>query len=102
MRVSGTLRVPGAKSISHRALMLSALADGESRVRGLLASADVRSTASVLRGLGVPLPEVSSGEIVIRGVGRRGLRAPASELDCGNSGTTARLMSGVLAGSLFA
>jgi 3-phosphoshikimate 1-carboxyvinyltransferase len=82
--------------------MLSALADGESRVSGLLPSADVKSTASVLRALGVPLPAVSPAEIVIRGVGRAGLRAPASELDCGNSGTTTRLMSGILAASPFA
>ncbi len=102
MKVEGTLRVPGDKSISHRALILGALADGASCVRGSLASADVRSTATVLRALGVPLPELSSGEFVIRGVGRRGLRAPATELDCGNSGTTARLMAGVLAASPFA
>ena len=102
MRVGGSLRVPGDKSISHRALILGALADGTSRVRGLLVSADVRSTASVLRALGVPLPDPSAGEIVIRGVGRRGVRMPASELDCGNSGTTARLMAGVLAAQAFA
>jgi 3-phosphoshikimate 1-carboxyvinyltransferase len=101
MHVSGSLRVPGDKSISHRALMLSALADGESRVRGLLASADVRSTAAVLRALGVPLPDVTMDEIIIRGVGRGGLRAPAAELDCGNSGTTTRLMAGVLAACPF-
>ncbi len=101
MHVSGSLRVPGDKSISHRALMLSALADGESRVRGLLASADVRSTATVLRALGVPLPDVTMDEVIIRGVGRGGLRAPAAELDCGNSGTTTRLMAGVLAACPF-
>ena len=102
MHVSGSLRVPGDKSISHRALMLSALADGESRVRGLLPSADVRSTATVLRALGVPLPDVTMDEVIIRGVGRGGLRAPAEELDCGNSGTTTRLMAGVLAACPFA
>ena len=101
MHVSGSLRVPGDKSISHRALMLSALADGESRVRGLLPSADVRSTAAVLRALGVPLPEVTTDEVIIRGVGRGGFRAPAEELDCGNSGTTTRLMAGVLAACPF-
>jgi len=101
MKVGGTLRVPGDKSVSHRALMLAALADGTSTVRGLLASDDVKSTAAVLRGLGVPVPGVTPGEIVVRGVGRRGLRAPAADLDCGNSGTTARLMSGVLAASAF-
>jgi 3-phosphoshikimate 1-carboxyvinyltransferase len=92
MIVDGSLRVPGDKSISHRALMLAALAEGASRVRGLLTSADVRSTALVLRGLGVAVPEVSAGEMVVRGVGRGGLRGPSADLDCGNSGTTARLM----------
>jgi len=101
VRVEGTLRVPGDKSISHRALILSALAEGTSHVRGLLSSADVRSTAGVLLRLGVPLPEVTAGEVVIRGVGLRGLRPPAVELDCGNSGTTARLMAGALAASPF-
>ncbi len=101
MKVSGTIRVPGDKSISHRVLMLSALADGTSRVRGLLASADVYSTASVLRSLGVSLPRISSAEMVVTGVGRHGLHASAAGLDCGNSGTTARLMAGVLAASPF-
>ena len=101
MRVAGTLRVPGDKSISHRALMLAALSDGTSRVRGLLTSADVRSTASVLRALGVAIPDLTEGEIEVRGVGRRGLRASAADLDCGNSGTTARLLSGILAATPF-
>jgi 3-phosphoshikimate 1-carboxyvinyltransferase len=101
VRVHGTLRVPGDKSISHRALMLSALADGTSEVRGLLSSADVKSTAGILRALGVPIPDVTTDAIVIRGVGRAGLRAPAQDLDGGNSGTTTRLMAGVLAASPF-
>lgn len=101
MRVEGTLRVPGDKSISHRALILSALAEGTSHVRGLPGAADVRSTAEVLRRLGVPLPVVSAGEVVIRGAGLRGLRPAAAALDCGNSGTTARLMAGALAASPF-
>jgi 3-phosphoshikimate 1-carboxyvinyltransferase len=98
MRISGVVRVPGDKSISHRALMFAALADGETRVRGILQSADVQSTAGVLRTLGVDVPELGP-DIAIRGVGRRGLRAPAAPLDCGNSGTTARLMAGIVAGS---
>jgi 3-phosphoshikimate 1-carboxyvinyltransferase len=102
VRVEGTLRVPGDKSTSHRVLILSALADGTSRVRGLPNAADVRSTAEVLRRLGVPLPPVSTAEVMIRGVGRRGLRPPVAEIDCGNSGTTARLMAGALAASPFA
>lgn len=93
------LRVPGDKSISHRALMLSALARGRSRVRGLLRSADVRSTALVLRTLGAPIPSLDDDVVVIDGVGLRGLGAPSADLDCGNSGTTARLVAGIVAGS---
>ena len=101
MRVEGALRVPGDKSISHRALMLAALGKGESRVRGLLCSADVESTAGVLRALGASIPELGSHEFTVRGAGLRGLRESAVDLDCGNSGTTARLMSGILAAIPF-
>ncbi|HEY6220100.1 MAG TPA: 3-phosphoshikimate 1-carboxyvinyltransferase [Gemmatimonadaceae bacterium] len=100
MRVQGTIRVPGDKSISHRALMLSAVATGTSRIRGILQSADVQSTAAVLRGLGAALPPLS-GDFKIRGVGFDGLRASSLPLDCGNSGTTARLMAGVAAAQSF-
>jgi 3-phosphoshikimate 1-carboxyvinyltransferase len=96
--VSGELVVPGDKSISHRALICAALAEGTSRVRGILPSDDVRSTAGVLRALGVEIPELGES-IEITGRGRRSLRAPTGDLDCGNSGTTARLMSGVVAGA---
>jgi len=98
--VDGEVRVPGDKSISHRALMLAALATGESRVRGVLQSADVHSTAGVLRALGADLPPLN-GEMRIIGAGLHGLRAPAVPLDCGNSGTTTRLMAGVCAGYAF-
>jgi 3-phosphoshikimate 1-carboxyvinyltransferase len=92
--------VPGDKSLSHRALMLAALADGESVLRGVLPSADVRNTAGVLHALGVELPVRWDATDVIRitGRGRRGLQAPVAPLDCGNSGTTTRLMAGVVAG----
>jgi 3-phosphoshikimate 1-carboxyvinyltransferase len=96
MKVSGTLHVPGDKSISHRALIFSALAEGPSRVQGILQSADVKSTAGVLRTLGAEIPELSSG-MTIHGGGARALRQPAADLDCGNSGTTTRLMAGVAA-----
>ena len=98
MKVDGTLRVPGDKSISHRSLMFAALANGSSRVRGILDSADVRSTAGVLRALGVDVPELSD-DLTIRGVGLSGLASPNAELDCGNSGTTTRLMAGVVSGA---
>ena len=96
LKVSGTIRVPGDKSISHRALILSALANGESRVRGILESEDVHSTAGVLRTLGANVPQLSN-DFRVRGNGIRGLKQPDAALDCGNSGTTTRLMAGVVA-----
>jgi 3-phosphoshikimate 1-carboxyvinyltransferase len=98
MNVVGEVRVPGDKSISHRALLLAALARGRSRIRGLLDSADVRSTAAALRALGVAVPQTAA-EIVIDGVGLAGLRSPDHALDCGNSGTTTRLVAGIVAAS---
>jgi 3-phosphoshikimate 1-carboxyvinyltransferase len=95
-----TVRVPGDKSISHRALILAALAEGESVLRNLLPGDDVQSTARALRALGVDVPELpqDGGVVRVRGVGLRGLRAPAEPIDCGNSGTTVRLLIGALAG----
>ncbi|HEX4684991.1 MAG TPA: 3-phosphoshikimate 1-carboxyvinyltransferase [Gemmatimonadaceae bacterium] len=98
MNVSGSLRVPGDKSISHRALIFAALADGTSRISRILQSADVNSTAGVLRSLGVTIPPLSA-DFAVRGVGLRGLTQPAGPLDCGNSGTTTRLMAGIVAAS---
>ena len=96
-RVSGVIRAPGDKSISHRALILAALARGKSHISNILQSADVHSTAGVLRALGAGIPPLSN-EFVITGAGTR-LHSPAEPLDCGNSGTTTRLMAGVVAGS---
>lgn len=97
------ITVPGDKSISHRCLIFAALAEGESRLDGLLDAGDTRSTASALRALGVeipgPLDRSVGGSVVVRGRGPGGLQDPAGRLDCGNSGTTARLLLGVLAGS---
>lgn len=101
MKVSGRLRVPGDKSISHRALIFAALAKGESRITGLLTSADVQSTAGILRALGVAIPSLVSGSITVRGNGPGALHGPGGSLDAGNSGTTTRLMAGVLAGCPF-
>jgi 3-phosphoshikimate 1-carboxyvinyltransferase len=101
VRVGGTVRVPGDKSISHRALIFGALATGTSRVRGILDSADVRSTAGVLRALGANVPPLAP-EMTIRGRGFGALCAPMVDLDCGNSGTTARLVAGVVAAQRFA
>jgi 3-phosphoshikimate 1-carboxyvinyltransferase len=98
--IRGVVRVPGDKSISHRSLILAALSTGTSRISGLLRSADVQSTASVLAALGVHIER--DGELItVSGRGLRGLLAPQQSLDCGNSGTTARLMSGVLAAHPF-
>ncbi len=90
--------MPGDKSISHRALITATLAEGRSRVRGILPSADVQSTAGVLRALGASIPELDAS-IEIGGLGLHGLREPAGDLDCGNSGTSARLLAGLVAGS---
>ena len=100
MKVGGTIRVPGDKSISHRALIFAALADGESRIRDILPSADVRSTAGVLGGLGVPVPPLSD-DLAIAGRGPRAFTAPRGDLECGNSGTTTRLVAGVAAALPF-
>jgi len=100
VKVRGTVRPPGDKSISHRALMLAALARGTSELEGLLTGADVKSTARVLRQLGVDIATIRDGGTVTVRASR--ISHPASRLHCGNSGTTARLMLGILAGQPFA
>ncbi len=99
MKVQGTVRPPGDKSISHRALFLGALARSRSEFAGLLTGADVKSTARVLRQLGVQVSPIREHAIV--SVLGRPLTRPSASLDCGNSGTTARLLLGVLAGRPF-
>ncbi len=96
-RLRGEARVPGDKSISHRALMLGASAVGRSRVAGLLESADVLATADALRAMGVAVSRSSDGCWTIDGRGSGGLEEPARPLDCGNSGTSARLLAGLVA-----
>ena len=95
------LRVPGDKSLTQRALILAALAEGRSRIGGLLHGGDAASTAGAMRALGVEIPmlPVDGSEMLIPGVGLRGLTAPGGVLDLGNSGTGTRLLLGVLAGS---
>ena len=103
MKVRGTVRPPGDKSISHRALMLAALAGGgkgASELEGLLTGADVKSTARVLRQLGADVSSIRDDAKVVVHASR--ISHPASRLHCGNSGTTARLMLGILAGQKFA
>jgi 3-phosphoshikimate 1-carboxyvinyltransferase len=99
--LAGAVDVPGDKSISHRALLLNALASGSARVRGLGLGADVRSTWRCLAALGVRIEAQGADGCVVHGVGLHGLREPDDVLDAGNSGTTMRLLCGVLAGQPF-
>ncbi len=97
----GEVRVPGDKSVSHRAIMLAALADGSSRIEGFLESADAHATEAVFRQMGVRIETPADGVRLVHGVGIDGLQPPAGELDCGNSGTAMRLLAGLLAGQRF-
>lgn len=99
--LQGSVRVPGDKSISHRALMLAAIAEGSSHIRGFLEGEDTRATAAVLEQLGVRIDAPSAGERIVHGVGLHGLRGSAQALDCGNAGTGMRLLAGLLAGQAF-
>lgn len=99
--VSGSIRLPGDKSISHRYAMLSALAEGKSRLENYSTGADCASTLSCLRQLGVAWERQPDNVIEIMGSGMK-LAAPANPLDCGNSGSTMRMLSGILAGQAFA
>jgi 3-phosphoshikimate 1-carboxyvinyltransferase len=101
VRVEGTVRVPGDKSITHRVLLLAALARGSSRVQGALTSLDARSTARVLRQLGAQVTPLRRG-MTTTVVGKGRFRRPAGVLNCGNSGTTTRLLLGLLAAHEFA
>jgi 3-phosphoshikimate 1-carboxyvinyltransferase len=95
--LSGTVAVPGDKSISHRALMFAGLAVGESRIEGLLEGEDVLATASAMRALGCDVAKAQDGSWRVWGAGVGSLLQPAGALDCGNSGTSARLLMGLLA-----
>jgi hypothetical protein len=95
----GTVRVPGDKSISHRALLFGAIAEGTTRIEGLLPAEDPLSTAACLRAMGVAVSPIEAGQpVLVEGVGLDGFQEPEDVLDCGNSGTTMRLMLGLLAG----
>ena len=97
--LQGVVQVPGDKSISHRALLFGAIAEGTTRITGLLPAEDPLSTAACLRAMGVTISAIEAGQLVsVEGVGLDGLREPEDVLDCGNSGTTMRLMLGLLAG----
>ena len=98
--LNGSIRVPGDKSISHRSIIFGSLAEGETKVYDILRGEDVLSTMQVFRDLGVEI-EDKDGVVTIQGVGMGGLKAPQNALDMGNSGTSIRLISGVLAGADF-
>lgn len=99
-RLRGVLNIPGDKSISHRAIMFGALAKGDTRITNFLQGADCLSTISCFQKMGIEI-ENNSNDVIVHGKGLHGLTAPASILDVGNSGTTTRLISGILAGQSF-
>ncbi len=101
MIARGEVTVPGDKSITHRALMVAALSDGRCELSAPLAAGDTRSTAGALRALGIKVGPLSDRKVTVTGAGLRPFRAPARALACGNSGTTARLLLGLLAGHPF-
>ncbi len=100
-RLRGEFVVPGDKSISHRSIMFASLAKGSSRVSGLLRGEDCLSTLKAFQALGIEVEDRSEDELIIHGRGIDGLREAGDVIDCGNSGTTMRLMSGILAGQPF-
>ncbi|MFS8137808.1 MAG: 3-phosphoshikimate 1-carboxyvinyltransferase [Thermomonas sp.] len=97
----GDVSVPGDKSVSHRAIMLGAIAEGMTRIEGFLEGEDTRATAAIFRQLGVRIEAPSDGVRIVHGVGLHGLRASEQPLDCGNAGTAMRLLTGLLAGQAF-
>lgn len=97
LTLSGRIRVPGDKSISHRSLMLGALAEGETTITGLLLGEDPRSTAKCFQAMGAEISELNSDLVRVQGIGMGNLCEPLDVLDAGNSGTTLRLMLGILA-----
>jgi len=99
--LKGTFRVPGDKSISHRSIMLGSLANGITEVSGFLEADDALATLSAFEQMGVKIERIGTGKLRIHGVGLHGLKAPQNTLDVGNSGTSMRLLSGILAGQQF-
>lgn len=98
----GEISAPGDKSISHRAIMLAALADGVSHIHGFLEGEDTQATARIFQALGVRIDAPGDGERIVHGVGIEGLEVPRHTLDCGNSGTAMRLLAGLLSAQPFA
>ncbi|MFI4962668.1 MAG: 3-phosphoshikimate 1-carboxyvinyltransferase, partial [Legionellales bacterium] len=99
--IAGSISVPGDKSISHRSLILGAIAKGTTRVSGFLDGADCLATLKALKSMGLVIEGPDKQSVVIHGAGRQGLRKPDSSIDCGNSGTSMRLLAGLLAAQNF-
>ena len=99
--LTGACSVPGDKSISHRAVMFGSIAEGDTHVRNFLNGGDCRATIEVMRGLGVQIDVITPTELIVHGRGLDGLQEPSNVLDCGNSGTTIRLLTGLLVGQQF-
>jgi 3-phosphoshikimate 1-carboxyvinyltransferase len=100
-RLEGAVRVPGDKSVSHRSIILGSIASGTTHITGFLEGEDALATMNIFRALGVRIEGPEAGKVTVQGVGLRGLRAPQGVLDCGNSGTSMRLLTGLLAPQPF-
>ena len=100
-KLSGSIRVPGDKSISHRSIMLGSLAEGTTEVTGFLEGEDALATLQAFRDMGVVIEGPHNGNVTVHGVGLHGLKAPPGPIYCGNSGTSMRLLSGILAAQAF-
>ena len=98
--LKGSIRVPGDKSISHRSIMFGALAEGVTKVSGFLNGEDNLATLNAFRSMGVEISDPENGQLEIKGVGMHGLQAPSGDIDVGNSGTSIRLLSGLLSGAI--
>ncbi|NND67308.1 MAG: bifunctional prephenate dehydrogenase/3-phosphoshikimate 1-carboxyvinyltransferase, partial [Halioglobus sp.] len=99
--LTGELRVPGDKSISHRSIMLGALANGVTHIDGFLEGEDALATLHAFRAMGVQIEGPDNGRVTVHGVGLNGLQPPVAPLDLGNAGTGMRLLAGLLAGQAF-
>jgi 3-phosphoshikimate 1-carboxyvinyltransferase len=100
-KINGEIKVPGDKSISHRSLILSSIAEGESKIEGLLEAEDCLSTMEIMRDLGIEITKEAEGKYTVQGKGLNGLEEADDVLDCGNSGTSMRLLAGLLASQDF-
>ena len=99
--LAGSVRVPGDKSISHRSIMLGAIAEGDTHISGFLEGADALATLAAFEAMGVPIDQLGDGKLIVKGRGLHGLQAPVESLYVGNSGTSMRLLAGLLAGQSF-